>query len=155
MQKGKYIVIEGQDGAGKTTQIDLLARYLEGQGKKVLVVKEPGSLPVGEKIRELVKDKTYGFSAEGNLLLFTAARLELWRKVIAPALEQGVYVLCDRNWWSTLAYQHYGQGLDRELITGLTQQLLDQKYITPDLGFVIVLAEQTRLERMQARNHDS
>ena len=94
--RGKYIVIEGNDGTGKSTQAELLADYFRAQNEKTLVVEEPGSsdlsksTPVANYLRSLIKNGNLARSGEINLALFSAARRELWQQKIAPALEQGI-----------------------------------------------------------------
>ena len=102
-----YIVIEGQDGTGKSTQVRLLKEYFEKQGKEVVVMDEPdGDLPQAHDLHDLIliKGKEYNLEPMTNVLLFTAARSELWRKQIEPTLKNGGIVISARNWWSTLAY---------------------------------------------------
>lgn len=117
-QSGCFISFEGPEGAGKSTQISLLADRCRDMGKDVLLTREPGGTYIGEEIRRLVKD-VKGEDAvcdESELLLFTASRAQLMRKVILPHLAKGGVVICDRFADSTTAYQGYGRGWDLKLI---------------------------------------
>ena len=114
---GTYIVIEGNDGTGKSTQAGLLADHCRQQGREVIIVEEPGSndpdktTPIANYLRSLIKNGTLARDPEINLALFSAARRELWQQKIAPALNRGAIVISARNYISTLAYQGYGEGL--------------------------------------------
>ena len=139
MPTGKYIVIEGGDGTGKTTQADLLQQYLESQGKKVIHLKEPGGTPVAEAIRSVIVDGTLDRTPMTNILLFTANRHELWHTRIKPELEKGTWVICTRNYWSTLVYQGYGEGMSESVITAITATFTEQAYMNPDYGIILSL----------------
>ena len=149
-----YIVIEGQDGTGKSTQVRLLREYFEKQGKKVVVMDEPdGDLPQAHELHDLilVKGKDFGLEPMTNVLLFTAARVELWKKIAEPVLKEGGVVISARNWWSTLAYQGYGEGISRSKIIRLTKELLPALYVTPDLGVILTTTDEVRLSRQGGR----
>jgi len=149
-----YIVIEGQDGTGKSTQARLLKEYYEKQGKEVVVMDEPdGDLPQAHDIHDLIviRGKDYDMEPMTNVLLFTAARYELWRKIAEPVLKRGGVVISARNWWSTLAYQGYGEGVSRNKITKLTHESLPEKYVNPDKGFVLTVSDEVRLARQDNR----
>ena len=149
-----YIVIEGQDGTGKSTQARLLQEYFEKQGKEVVVMDEPdGDLPQAHDIHDLIliKGKEYQLEPVTNLLLFTAARVELWRKNAEPVLRRGGVVISARNWWSTLAYQGYGEGVSRSKIIRLTKDILPEKYYHPDKGCILVVSDAVRLARQDGR----
>ena len=119
---GIFLTLEGDDGVGKSTQADLLASWLEQQGRTVLRVHEPGGTRLGEKIRALLLDKEDDAMAPlAELLLFEAARAQVMDEVIEPALARGEVVVCDRFTDSTLAYQGYG----RELGAGLVRSTND------------------------------
>lgn len=134
---GKYIVIEGQDGTGKTTQADLLQAYIESKGITVIHIKEPGGSPVAEAIRSVILDGSLPRTPMTNALLFTANRHELWNAVIEPALAEGTWVICTLNYWSTLAYQGYGEGMDTSVISAITATFTSARYMKPDYGFVL------------------
>jgi dTMP kinase len=137
--RGRYIVIEGTDGTGKTTQAELLQQYLESQGKKVIHLKEPGGSPVAEAIRSVILDGTLPRTPMTNILLFTANRHELWHDKIKPALEAGTWVIATRNYWSTLAYQGYGEGMSESVITAITATFTDPQYMNPDHGIILTI----------------
>ena len=149
-----YIVIEGQDGTGKSTQARLLKEYFERQNKEVVVMDEPdGDLPQAHDIHDLivVKGKEYGLEPMTNLALFTAARSELWRKIAEPVLRRGGIVISARNWWSTLCYQGYGEGLSRSKIIRVTKEMMPERYCKPDRGFILTVPDKVRLERQGTR----
>lgn len=149
-----YIVIEGQDGTGKSTQVRLLKEFFENQGKTVVVMDEPdGDLPQAHELHDLilVRGKEYNLEPMTNVLLFTAARFELWRKQIEPTLRNGGIVISARNWWSTLAYQGYGEGVSRSKIIRLTHESLPERYVKPDKGFILTVSDKIREERQKDR----
>ena len=147
-----YIVIEGQDGTGKSTQVQLLKEYYEKQGQKVVVLEEPdGDLPQAHDLHDMILTRGYNLAPLTNALLFTAARVELWQKIAAPVLKQGGIVISSRNYWSTLAYQGYGEGVSRSKIIKITKEALPEKYFTPDHGFILTLSDAARLERQKTR----
>lgn len=149
---GKYIVIEGADGTGKTTQAKLLQQYLTAQGVKVIHVKEPGGSPVAEAIRSVIVDGTLPRTPMTNLLLFTANRHELWHDVIQPALTAGTWVIATRNYWSSLAYQGYGEGMNLDIIAATTSTFTATQYMSPDIGIILTLNNiTTRQQRVAAR----
>jgi dTMP kinase len=148
---GRFIVLEGVDGVGKTTQIALLSAWMEASGMPHAVVREPGGTPVGEAIREVVLGRTdLDISPEAELLLILAARAALVHGVIRPALQEGRTVLADRFALSTLAYQVHGRGLDedgvRRAIDLATGGLRPDLYVVLDLPLEQAL-ERTRLGR--------
>jgi dTMP kinase len=110
---GRLIAFEGVEGAGKSTQLELLRGELVGRGREVVVTREPGGTPAGERVRALVLDPKVELSPRAEALLFAAARAELVERVIRPALERGAVVLCDRYLDSSLAYQGGARGLGR------------------------------------------
>ncbi len=114
--KGKFIVFEGCEGVGKTTQVELLKNYLDKNGIEYLYTREPGGTDTGEKIRGILKDETLDMNEITELLLFEAARSENVKKNIVPALEDGKLVVCDRYTGSTIAYQVFGRGLPRDIV---------------------------------------
>lgn len=137
--RGKYIVIEGGDGTGKTTQADILQKRLQSQGKKVIHLKEPGGSPIGEAIRSVLLDGTLDRQPMTNILLFTANRHDLWHANIKPALEQGTWVIATRNYWSTLAYQGFGEGMDADIIISTTATYTADEYMNPDFGIILTI----------------
>lgn len=149
-----YIVIEGQDGTGKSTQANLLAEYYQSTGQKVVILEEPdGDLPQAHDLHDLIlkRGKAYHLSPLTNVLLFTAARLELWHKIATPVLAAGGIVISARNWWSTLAYQGYGEGVSRHKIIRLTKDLLPTSYVQPTHGLILSTSDAIRKDRFKSR----
>lgn len=109
---GRFLVIDGPDGAGKTTQAMRIAEYLRARGEEVVTLREPGATPAGEAIRELLLDADTDVTPLTEMLLYQAARAQVVETVIRPALAQGHSVVLDRYWYSTAAYQAHGLGLD-------------------------------------------
>ncbi|MDO5016230.1 MAG: dTMP kinase [Eubacteriales bacterium] len=141
-----FVSFEGIDGVGKTANLDLLQDYLCKKGYEVERPREPGGTLVGEEIRQiLLSGKDRSLAAETELLLFLAARAQICREVIAPALEAGKVVLCDRFMDSSVAYQGYGRGLDPELVQRLNQFAVGG--VVPDLTILLDLP----LENARAR----
>ena len=147
-----YIVIEGQDGTGKSTQAELLKKYYEDQGKEVVVLEEPdGDLPQAHDLHDMILTRGYKLEPLTNVLLFTAARVELWHKIAEPVLRHGGIVISARNYWSTIAYQGYGEGISKHKIIRLTKDLLPEKYYHPDFGFILTVPDEVRLKRQKNR----
>jgi dTMP kinase len=113
---GLFVTFEGGEGSGKSTQARLLAERVEAAGREAIVLREPGGTALGEELRRLILDEPRANSTEAELLMFLAARAELVKAVIRPALDRGSVVICDRFADSTLAYQGYGRGLDIEAV---------------------------------------
>jgi dTMP kinase len=154
---GKYIVIEGNDGTGKSTQVAKLADYFRERGWTVCVVEEPGSddpeksTPIADELRKVIKNGDLNRSAAVNLALFSAARRELWREKIRLALERGEIVLSARNYISTLVYQGRGEGYDESEILRLTKLFTDERYLRPDIMIILSLSHDRREERIAMR----
>jgi dTMP kinase len=147
-----YIVIEGQDGTGKSTQAELLKKHFEATGKEVVMLEEPdGDLPQAHDLHDMILTRGYNLEPLTNVALFTAARIELWKKIAEPALKRGGIVISARNYWSTLAYQGYGEGISRSKIIRLTKEMLPDKYIHPDFGFILTVSDEVRLARQAHR----
>jgi len=117
VSRGYFIVFEGIDGSGTTTQSRLLASYLSEAGLPVTRTREPGGTPVAEKIRQLVLDPSLvGVSPTAELFLYTASRSQHVEEVSTPSLDRGDIVICDRYIASSIAYQGYGRGLDLAVV---------------------------------------
>ena len=118
-RKGLFFVLEGTDGAGTTTQCQLLCDALTDRGHQVVCTREPGGTPIGERIRGLVLDNQYKeMSHCAELLLYSAARAQHVKQKIIPALENGYIVICDRFTASSVAYQSHGRGIDLGIVEG-------------------------------------
>ncbi len=150
-KKGRFITLEGIEGAGKTTQLAVVRHYLEQQGINVLTTREPGGSPIGERIRALLLDPTgQGMAATTEMLLLFAARAEHLLHKIRPALEQGTWVLCDRFTDATYAYQGGGRGVDLEQIAMLEDYV--QGPLRPDLTLLLDLPVASGLTRAGERS---
>lgn len=150
-----FVVIEGIDGAGKTTQIALLAERLRASGLAPLLLREPGSTELGMRVRQLVKGEDgnpVSINERAELLLFGAARAQLVEEVIRPALAEGQTVLCDRYIYSTVAYQGAGRGLDGELIA--TVNAAATGGLLPDLVILLDLDTAEAVARQHGRGAD-
>lgn len=137
--RGVYIVIEGPDGTGKTTQADIIQKALQKRGITAIHIKEPGGSPVNEAIRTVILDASLARTSMTNLLLFTANRHELWHDIIQPTLATGTWVIATRNYWSSLAYQGYGESMDQTVITETTRMFTSAEYMSPDVGIILTL----------------
>lgn len=146
MRKGLFITFEGADGCGKTTQMKLLAEYLEKHGKEVLLTREPGGKGLGEKVREILLNYDGEVSDRCESFLFLADRAQNIDIIINPAVNAGKIVLCDRHTDSTVAYQGYGRGLDIERINMLNELATNGK--KPDLTLVFDIDVETSMKRV-------
>ena len=144
-----FITLEGPEGAGKTTQLRPLADFLRGCGYVVVTTREPGGTAIGDQIRHVLHDTTnVAMSPTAEVLLYAASRAQLVAEVIQPALAAGRVVLCDRYADSTMAYQGYGRGLDRDALATLTA--IATGGLRPDLTLLLDLD----VERGLARRRD-
>ena len=145
-KKGTFITFEGGEGAGKSTQIKLLAKHLEACGYNICLVREPGATALGEKIREILLDKEQsGICAITELFLYEAARAQIVQDVIKPALNEGKVVLCDRFADSTIAYQGFGRKIDPQVIQKLNK--LASSSLVPDSTILLQINPECGLER--------
>ena len=147
-----FIVFEGGEGAGKSTQSRLLSRRLTREGYRVTLTHEPGGTPVGQVIRRWLKTHP-GLTPLTELLLFTGARAQLMEKMIAPALDGQKIVVCDRFTASTVAYQGYGRGLDLKLIDQLNMAATHG--LRPDLTVFLDVPVEAGLARKSASMRDT
>lgn len=131
MNKGKFITLEGLDGAGKTTQLIWLAEFLQRNGKNIILTREPGGTALGEKLRDLLLDNNLIMHAETEALLMFAARREHLEKIICPALENGDWVISDRFTDASFAYQGGGRQVEISKLEVLEQWT--QGMLQPDL----------------------
>lgn len=144
---GRFIVLEGIDGAGTTTQLHRLAEDLEGRGERVVRTCEPCDGPIGRLIREFLRHEHVTPSHEAIGLLFAADRLEHLSREIEPALEAGTHVICDRYVGSSLAYQ--GSHTDVDWV-----RTLNSRARAPDITFYIRVSVDTALRRIGLRDGD-
>ncbi|KGF88367.1 dTMP kinase [Prochlorococcus marinus] len=150
--KGKFIVIEGIDGCGKTTQIDELTKWLPSSGlmkkeSKLITTREPGGSLLGKKLRGLILDtnKNNQPSSLAELLLYSADRAEHVSKIISPALNKNNWVISDRFSDSTLAYQGYGRNINLEIIKNIESIVCQGEY--PDLTFFLEISPEESISR--------
>jgi len=149
--RGKFITIEGLDGCGKSTQLEKLAGVLRNDGINVLVTREPGGTPVGEKVRAVLLDsRTSGLSPHAELALMFGARAQHVDEVILPALAEGEWVLCDRFTDSTEAYQGGGRKLGSEPVLALHKLLCHG--LQPDLTILMLSDVEASVARARRRN---
>lgn len=146
MMQGLFITFEGPDGCGKTTQMKLLAEYLEKKGEEVVLTREPGGKGLGEKVREILLNYDGEVSDRCESFLFLADRAQNIDIIVNPAVKAGKIVLCDRHIDSTVAYQGYGRGLDIERINMLNNLATNGK--KPDLTFVFDVDVETSMKRV-------
>ncbi len=145
-----FITLEGTEGAGKTTQLPHLVRFLENRGYDCLVTREPGGTPTGEKIRSVLLDPANkDITPEAEMFLYAADRAQHVQTVILPALAEAKAVICDRFCDATEAYQGFARGLDRELIALLNRVATGD--VKPDITILFDLPPETGLARAWER----
>lgn len=150
MARGKFITFEGGEGCGKSTQVKRLKEALEKTGVEVLLTREPGGTWLSEEIRHLIKDQTTDAPCDrSELLLFLAARAQLVKNVIRPALEAGKWVVSDRFSDSTIAYQGYGRGLPLDILKDMNNFACEG--LKPDLTLLLDVTPETSHARMHQR----
>ncbi len=147
-----FITFEGIDGCGKTTQLKLLKEYLIENGKSVVSIREPGGTEFSEQIRNILLHSGYQLNSVSELMLFEAARADLTEKIILPALNDGKFVLSDRFFDSTVAYQGYGRKLDLDLINKIN--LFSTYNLKPHITFYLKINLETSGFRTQSRKPD-
>lgn len=135
MTGGKFIVMEGVEGAGKSRQCAILRDELVSLGYSVTLTREPGGAVLAERLRELILDPAFSPDAVTELYLYSAARRDHLNKIVFPALERGDIVVCDRFIYSTLAYQGYARGLDIEFVREVNARTISPLEV--DLGLFI------------------
>jgi dTMP kinase len=150
MNKGLFIVVEGMEGAGKSTIIQAIKEFLDGEQIVSVFTREPGGTELGEKIRAIIKaDSTEEISARSELLLMYASRVQLFERVIYPALLRGDWVIADRFELSSYAYQGGGRQLDKKFIQNLSFFCLQG--FKPDLTFFLDVPPEEGMQRAKAR----
>ena len=150
MSRGKFITLEGIDGAGKSTHVGGIADFLRSRGKDVVVTREPGGTPLGEKLRELVLSQTMDIDTEAVLMF--AARREHIARVIAPALASGSWVVSERFSDATYAYQGAGRGMPTDRIAALERWV--HGGLQPDLTLVFDAPVEIALARLAKKRGD-
>ena len=161
-ERGRIAILEGGDGVGKSTVMQLLAeRNREERGRRTFTIEEPDSLrdengvalvPIAEELRTLIKAKKFARSALSNVHLFDVSRRENLLQGIEPALAAGIDIFGARNWESTTVYQGMGQGWDLDEIERMVLEATSYEYMHPDFTFVLDLPEKERLQRMAMRD---
>ncbi|GED22231.1 dTMP kinase [Halomonas halmophila] len=149
--RGRFITLEGGEGVGKSTNLVMVAEYLESCGFEVVRTREPGGTPRAEAIRELLLDPTSQepLDDDAELLLVFAARAQHLARVVRPALERGAWVVCDRFTDATFAYQGGGRGLDKTRIGEL--EAFVQQGLTPDLTLLLDMPMAVSRRRLEGR----
>jgi len=144
--RGCFIVMEGPDGSGKSTQIALLKDYLEKEGENIIITREPGGTKISEKIREIILDPgNKKMSPVTEMLLYAAARAQLMKEVIIPAIEEGKIVISDRFSDSSIVYQGIARGLGMKTVEEVNRPGIGD--YRPDLIFFIDISEEEGLRR--------
>ncbi|MBR6173195.1 MAG: dTMP kinase [Eubacterium sp.] len=144
--KGIFITMEGPDGSGKTTQIQLLSEFLKEQGYEVLITREPGGTPISEAVRELLLDPAHKeMKPETEMLLYAAARAQLVKELIGPAIDAGKAVISDRFVDSSVVYQGIARGLGVETVYAVNRPAIG-KYM-PDVTFLMDLSAEEGIRR--------
>jgi dTMP kinase len=163
-ERGKYIVLEGADGTGKTTQAILLDSFARSLGIDTLHVldketgkygpiQEPGGTPRADALRAIIKDRAIERTPWQNMEWLTEARQSLNEEVIQPSLNAGRSVISGRNWYSTVAYQGYAEGLPIDEIEDYTRQMLGDAYMDPDFAAILYVEDEIRrLQRINGRS---
>ena len=151
MNRGLFITFEGADGCGKTTQLNLLEKYLKDKGLDVIVTREPGAKGLGEKFREILLNYDGIVSDRCESFLFLADRAQNIDTIVKPAVSSGKIVLCDRHIDSSVAYQGYGRGLDIQQIKNLNT--IAAGGMLPDLTLVFDIDIETSMQRV-GKNKD-
>ncbi|MBM7767390.1 dTMP kinase [Glutamicibacter nicotianae] len=148
--RGLFIVFEGGDGAGKSTQVALAKQWLESRGAKVTTTREPGGTQISEELRSLVLDHGHGdIDARTEALIYSAARAAHVQQVISPALEAGTHIICDRFVDSSLAYQGMGRALGFDAVASINDFATGG--LKPDATIILdISAEQGRARRIAA-----
>jgi len=148
MSKGKFFVIDGPDGCGKSSQVELLVKFLRQKGKKVLVVRDPGSTVIGDKIRDILLDPIHKqMTPMTELFLYFASRAQMVDEIIKPALKQNKIVICDRFLSSTLVYQGYAGGVGEKMVDKIWQMTM--KDFKPDITIILDVPPERGLGRIK------
>jgi len=150
MLEGKFIVLDGPDGCGKTTQCALLAEWLKEKGVEVVSLREPGGTTIGEKVRQILLNPEHlAMSTAAEVMLYMAARVQLWAEKIAPALKENKCVILDRWLSSTCAYQGYAGGFGIDNVIKIATDSLERPW--PDLTIILDVDLETGANRLSAQ----
>ncbi len=145
MNKALFITIEGGEGCGKSTQIEAIKNWFEKNNLSYVITREPGGTMLGEDLKKILKNSEYEFSDMAELYLFNAVRVEHVEKVIKPNLEQGVNVICDRYFDSSIAYQGEARGLGYEKVKKICELAVGD--MIPDYTFWLDLSPDLAFQR--------
>lgn len=150
MNKGFMVVFDGSNGAGKTTVINEVERYLKAKSLDVILTREPGGTPIGEKVRSIILDSsTPEMCNMAELMLFGAGRAQHIQEKIKPALDEGKIIISDRFDAATFSFQHYARGIDIDTITQINDLALDG--FKPDMNIILDLDPLEGLKRVKQR----
>tara|TARA_R110002012_G_scaffold76827_2_gene194226 strand:- start:21212 stop:21847 length:636 start_codon:yes stop_codon:yes gene_type:complete len=150
MKKGFMVVFDGSNGAGKTTVINEVEKYLKTKGLDVIMTREPGGTPIGEKIRNIILDSSTPEMCDmTELMLFGAGRAQHIQEKIIPALDDGKIIISDRFDAATFSFQHYARGIDIDIITKINNLALDG--FKPDMNIILDLDPLEGLKRVKQR----
>lgn len=150
--RGKFITLEGIEGSGKTTQLEFLVDYITKAGKQVVCTREPGGTEVSERIRDILLDNQLpGMHSDTELMLMFAARVEHIKQVIEPALNSGKWVVCDRFYDATYAYQGYGRDISLQRIDELKAFSIGS--LVPDKTFILDVSLDVSMFRVTQRGN--
>lgn len=153
MTQGLFITFEGLEGAGKSTQAELLYKHLLREGCPVVLTREPGGTPLGESVREVLLNSRHDIGPLAEVFLFAACRAQLVEQVIRPQLGEGAIVICDRFFDATLAYQGYGRGVPPTQIRDINDMC--SWGVRPDLTFFLDIEPARGMERVRIRSIES
>lgn len=149
--KGLFITFEGADGVGKSTHVNFFNKLLKASGYSTVLIREPGGTNISEAIRDILLDKANtSMIPEAELLLYEAARAQIFAEKIKPAIDSGQVVICDRFYDSTFAYQGYGRGLDLDNIKTINSFATNG--LVPDRTILFTVNEVERKRRMDKRD---
>ena len=152
MKNYEFITLEGIEGVGKSTAIQVVKRVLEEKGRDVVITREPGGTAIGEKVRDiLLSTQNEAMSPVSELFLLLAARAQHLSEVVSPALVSGKYVVCDRFFDATFAYQGAGRGLDTSTIKSATE--LISPFFVPTLTLLLDAPVEVGFKRIENRGH--
>ncbi|MBR2594164.1 MAG: dTMP kinase [Firmicutes bacterium] len=153
MMKGIFITVEGGDGAGKSTQVSLIEKYLKDKGLSPLMIREPGGTSISEQIRSIILDKkNIEMANMTEVLLYAASRAQLVDEVIVPALQRGRIVVCDRFLDSSIAYQGFGRGISVKAIEDINSYATAG--VSPDLTIYLDITPERSFRRKSLMNEE-